>query len=275
MNNSYQFFHLETFADKPRKGSKRPSAEAVARECQRVEQSFPHISNMKPAELVCGINPVDALEKVRNLVRRCKDPLGRKIRSDAQIITFGVASVKVESTPENWELPEVKKWLADTEQFLKNRFGDSFVSLIKHTDEKFCHIHFCIIPQVNQGDVLDINSMHPGLAAQRSVKSGSKNIKDHAYKEAMRTIQDEYFEQVGIVNGQLRYGPRRRRLSRKEWHAQKRYAQLVSNIFNQKDDLIKSLNLKLEKAKNILAKVFPSKVSSPDTSKANSHEVSL
>lgn len=64
---------------------------------------------MQPAELVYGINLVDALENVRNLVRRCKDPLGRKIRSNAQIITFGVASVKVASTPENWELPEVKK----------------------------------------------------------------------------------------------------------------------------------------------------------------------
>lgn len=275
MNNSYQFFHLETFADKPRKGTKRPSAEAVARECQRVEKSFPHISNMKPADLLYGIEPLEALNKVRELVKQCKDPLGRKIRSDAQIISFGVASIKVESTPENWELPEVKKWLSDTQQFLKNRFGDSFVSLVKHTDEKFCHVHFGIIPQLDQSGKLDLNTLHPGLSAQRSIKSASKKAKDFAYKEAMRRLQDEYFEQVGLGNGQLRYGPRRRRLSRKEWHAQKRYAQLISNIFNQKENLISSLSSKLEKARNILAKVFPSKVSTSDTSKTTSKEMSL
>lgn len=52
--------------------------------------------------------------------------------------------------------------------------------------------------------------MLQGLAAQRSVKSESKNIKDHVYKGAMRKIQDEYYEKVGIINGQFRYGARRR-----------------------------------------------------------------
>lgn len=68
MNNSYQFFHLETFAEKPRKGSKRPSAEAVAREAQRSELSYPHIIDAKPAELIYGVQPLEALEKARNVV---------------------------------------------------------------------------------------------------------------------------------------------------------------------------------------------------------------
>lgn len=58
-------------------------------------------------------------------------------------------------------------------------------------------------------------------------------------------------------------------LSRKEWHAQKRYAQLINYTFNQKDDLIKSLNLKLEKAKNILAKVLHSIKKYPGSYKQN------
>lgn len=275
MNNSYQFFHLETFADKPRKGTNRPSAEAVARECQRVEKSFPHIPSMNPAELLYGIEPLEALNKVRDLVKQSKDPLGRKIRSDAQIVTFGVASIKVKSTPENWELPEVKRWLEDTKKFLKNRFGESFMSLIKHTDEEFCHIHFCITPKMNHSNQLDLTTIHPGLAAQRAIKSGSKKAKDFAYKEAMRQLQDEYFEQVGLANGQLRYGPRRRRLSRQEWHAQKRYAQLITGIFHERDSLIKELGSKLEKAKIILAKVFPSFGNGSNMKNTNCQEKSL
>lgn len=274
MNNSYQFFHLETYADKPRKGSGRPSAEAVARECQRLEQSFPHINQAQPAETLFGIEPLQALERVRKLVKQCRDPLGRKIRADAQIISFGVASINVESTPENWEKPEVKRWVSDTLTFLKREFGEAFVSLQKHSDERLCHLHFTLIPNLSDGG-LNISSIHPGLAAQRATKSKSKSIKDRAYKDAMRDLQDSYFEHVGVKNGQLRYGPRRRRLSRHEWHAQKRYAQLITGIFHERDSLIKELGSKLEKAKIILAKVFPSFGNGSNMKNTNCQEKSL
>lgn len=262
MQNSYQFLHLETYADKPQKSSNRPSAEAVARECGRIDHSYPHIQYPQQPELLYGIEPLDALNKVRELIKNCKDPLGRKIRSDAQIISYGTASVKVESTPENWELPDVQKWLKDTESFLKRRFGDSFVSLIKHTDERFCHIHFCIVPRLNEHGFIDLDSFHPGLAAQRATKSSTKSLKDHAYKQAMREFQDEYFAEVGLQNGQLRYGPRRRRLTRNEWHAQKRYANLITSIFKEQSDIISSLSSKLEKAKDMLTKLIAEKIPS-------------
>ncbi len=61
----------------------------------------------------------------------------------------------------------------------------------------------------------------------------------------MRTLQVD----VSIKNGQLRYGAKRRRLSRKEWYNQKRYAKLVSKLFNEQASLISSLGSKLDKAK--------------------------
>jgi hypothetical protein len=259
MNNNYQFFHIETYAIKPKKGTLRPSAESVARECQRIEQSFPHITAPQKPELLYGIDTLNALSQVVELTKDFKDPLGRKLRSDAQIISFGVASIKVESTDENWESDEVKKWVQDTIDFLKNRFGDSFVSLVKHSDEKYCHVHICIIPKLDENGRLDLSSFHPGLAAQRLSKAKTKSAKDHAYKEAMRTLQDEYYEAVGIKNGQLRYGPRRRRLTRKEWYNQKRYAKLVSNLFNEQASIISSLGSKLDKAKNMLTQFLARK----------------
>ncbi|MEI4550341.1 plasmid recombination protein [Pseudoalteromonas spongiae] len=274
MKNSYQFIHLETYADTPQKNSKRPSLEAVARECQREEESFPHIENPQPPEILYGIPPLEAVSKVRKLVKDVRDGLNRKIRKDAQIASFGVASINVESTPENWESIEVQRWIKDTENFLKKRFGDSFVSLVKHSCEAKCHLHFILIPQVRDG-IIDLSSFHPGLAAQRTVTENKKSKKDYAYREAMRTFQDEYYEHVGLVNGQLRYGPRRKRLSRADWYAQKRYAQLLSNAFNDKNKLISNLSSKLEKAKNILAKVFPKQASVLNSSQSKDSELSL
>jgi len=274
MKNSYQFIHLETYAIKPQKKSNRPSAEAVARECQRIDNSYPHITEPKDAELLYGIQPLEAVSKIKQLVSTMRDPLGRKLRQDSQVISCGVVSIGTESSPESWASEKVVNWVKDTELFLKNRFGESFVSLNKHVDEQFCHLHFTLIPKITDNK-LDLNSFHPGLAAQRTCKTSKKSSKDHAYKEAMRAFQDEYFNAVGLKNGQLRYGPRRRRLSRSEWHAQKRYAQNISNLFNEKNKLISSLNSKLEYAKNLLAKVFPSKFSPPNSSKDKNKEPSL
>jgi hypothetical protein len=272
MNNSYQFIHIETYCDKPRKNSLRPSAEVVARECQRLEHSFPHIDSPLPPELIYGIQPLDALIDVRNSLKNHKDPIGRKIRSDAQIIAFGVASIKIESTPENWESEEVKKWVKDTISFLERRFGSSFVSATTHKDEKWCHIHFGSRPKVDENGLLDLNTFHPGLAAQKSVTIKSKKAKDFAYKEAMRGFQDEYFEAVGIKNGLLRHGPRRRRLSRKEWFAQKRYAVLISKLFNEKSSLIKTLNSRLERAKCMLTDLVSEKIINKTQKKASNLE---
>ncbi len=271
MNNSYQFFHLETYADKPLKNTLRPSAEAVARECQRVEKSFPHILNPQKPLLLYGVEPLEALSEVRELIKTCKDPLGRKTRSDAQIIAFGVTSIKVKATQENWNSPEVQKWSKDSIAFFKERFGDSFISCECHLDEEYIHLHQILKPKINDDGTLNLESFHPGLAAQRAVKTKTKSAKDHAYKEAMRNLQDEYFQAVGIKNGQLRYGPRRRRLTRKEWYAQKRYASLISKIFNEQSSLVSTLTKKLTKAKSVITKLIISKLK-PQNGAANSLE---
>ena len=262
MQNSYQFIHLETYSEIPRKHSKRPSAEAVARECQRKDESYPHITSVNEPDLLYGIQPLEALSDAKKLIKQCEDPLGRKIRKDAPIISFGVASIKVESTPQNWKSDEVQKWIGDTIEFLKKRFGDSFVSIISHSDERFCHLHFVLTPKLTKSGSIDLASFHPGLAAQRAIKINKKSIKDHAYKSAMREFQDQYYKAVGLKNGQLRFGPRRRRLTRKEWYSQRQHGALLSKLFSDQASKISSLTKKLNKAKCMLKSVFTSKLMS-------------
>lgn len=254
--NSYQFFHLETYAIKPKKGTNRQSAESVARECQRLEKSFPHIKNPQEPILLHGIQPLEALEQTRELIKNCTDSLNRRLRIDSQVISYGFLSVKVKPTKENNESFFIKKWEKDTIDFLKNRFGDSFKSCVKHLDEEWIHVHICITPKLDENGDLDLNSFHPGLAAQRACKATTKKEKDHAYNDAMRTLQDEYYAAVSIRNGLLRYGAKRRRLTRKEWYNQKRYAKLISKLFNDQTSLISTLGTKLEKAKNMLTQLL-------------------
>lgn len=257
MQNSYQFIHFETYADVPRKNSKRPSAEAVARECQRTENSYPHITSPQEPILLYGVKPLEALEKAKLLAANSKDRLGRKIRKDAQIIGFGVASIKVESTLENWHSREVQLWVNDTKKFLKEQLGDSFVSLEAHLDERWIHLHFGATPKLNDDGSINLTSFHPGLEAQRACKSTKKSTKDYAYKSAMRTFQDNYYASVSLKHGQLRFGPKRRRLSRAEWYAQRNYAALLAKIFNTQNELIGSLKNKLKKAKVMLREFLP------------------
>lgn len=245
MDNTYQFIHIETFADRARKGSSRPTAGAIAREAARAEKSYPHIKCPAPPLQLFGVSPLVALEKARKVVERCKDARGRKIRADAQFISFGVASIKVESTEENWKSQKTKAWLEDSVKFLAQKFGENLASVVAHTDERWIHIHFCITPSVNSESKLEVAHLHPGLAAQKKLKSNSKKEKDQAYKEAMRSFQDEYFEAVSVKNGLLRFGPKRRRLTRVERHSQKRLAKLLQSIHKKQLLKIELLNKKI------------------------------
>lgn len=72
----------------------------------------------------------------------------------------------------------------------------------------------------------------------------------------MRRIQDDYYRDVGIENGQLRFGPKRRRLSRNEWHAKRRQARLLTELFNEKNETIDKLRNSLSRAKTILKRIL-------------------
>jgi hypothetical protein len=133
---------------------------------------------------------------------------------------------------EKWD--QVKK---DSVEFLKNKYGDRLKSVVEHTDEAFPHFHFYVIPRPGE----KLEDIHEGLKARNHARANGEKVgtQNRAYRDAMKTFQDEYSLSVSARNGLTRIGPSRRRLSRDEWRAEQ----------TNSEDLAKKLNFLEDKKK--------------------------
>lgn len=80
---------------------------------------------------------------------------------------------------------------------------------------------------------MNIGDVHQGIYARDNCNSTSAKQKIRAYKEAMRQFQDEYYQKVAREVGLTRSGPRKRRLSRKEWMTEQSTAKLITETINK------------------------------------------
>ena len=84
-----------------------------------------------------------------------------------------------------------------------------------HNDEEHPHLHFYVYSDTE----VNAKMLHDGF------KNGSS---PGAFKKGAQAFQDEYHEQVASRCGLARTGPKRRRLSRAEWHAEQEMAMSIS-----------------------------------------------
>lgn len=224
----YQFVHFEAYAKVSKKGSggkghatEGRTADEVIAEAAREAGNHPHVKNPKPAKIVdaCrdGYNFDDLkadYEAACNAPVTMKNGKQRKNRSTALTLATMVCSYPVPfseiKTPE--QKADYLRWERRSLDYARAEFGDNYRMAVRHTDEKFPHLHiFGIAP--------DARRLHPGLAAAKSAENQGKEGKDlgKAAADGLRAAQDRYYETVGQYVGQARLGPRRARLSRKDW----------------------------------------------------------
>jgi hypothetical protein len=253
----YQFIHVEAYSRVSSKNNKRQSARSVINEAIRAPNACPHISKIKAPTLVYGMNPEKALDLAEKNAGIAKDRIGRKLRKDALILVAGVASYPARTDDISFENKDLQKWLELTIEFLSNRYGDQLKSVVIHSDEEFWHCHFYLVPKLDVNNSLDIGLVHDGIAARNTVSSQSAKIKLRAYSDAMRAFQDAYYTNVGIPCGLTRDGPRRRRLTRKEWKVEKEASKRLANNLNRSDSIknkIKFISSELDKKRIRLEK---------------------
>lgn len=242
----YQFIHIETYARIASRNKKKQSATAVAYECERTEKAFPHIKHPCTPSILFGVKPTDAVRLAEENASIGKDKMGRKIRKDAQIILAGVASYPTPTVDLSYSTRGFKTWLKLTHEFLKEKYGAQYKSLVLHLDEPFPHVHFYVVPDLDDS-VLSISSVHEGVKAREELPKGSSaKEKMRAYKTAMRCFQDEYFTKVGAQCGLTRDGPRRRRLTRQEWQYEKAAAIRLSKTLELSRKYTTALRAKKE-----------------------------
>ncbi len=236
----YQFVHLESFS---RKGDdKGRSTSFIFAEARRDPAASVHVAHPAPPVVVFGVDVanVEALHDAAADAARTVPKAGkpRKLRQDHKTLHTVIAShpyTMDEVRADPAKRAEVEVWERRTVAWLRAQYGDDLKSVVRHEDESHYHIHGYVMPT----DDPEMRALrhHPGVVAKRAVmaagpdagedtKALSKRA-DREYKAAMRGWQDSYHETVGVPCGLARLGPRRRNLTRAEWHQETNQAKAL------------------------------------------------
>jgi len=255
-----QFLHVDTVARSvPKKATtKRWALSDVLAEASRVDDACPHIEKPQTPTRLYGV-PLSMVESAA--LRRAdaaRDAKGRRLRKDAPVMIAGVVSypVRVTALDEATRI-DLATWEQRTTGWLRKRFGDGLASVVRHTDEAFPHLHFFVVPDLTDAMSLNLEAIHPGIAARESAKRAGKSSKDanRLYCDAMRALQNDFHEAVGIFHGHLRQGPRRRRLSRGAYLSEQNEAQRRAKLMNKVENELAELEmLRVEVALNSRAR---------------------
>jgi hypothetical protein len=141
-------------------------------------------------------------------------------------------------------------WVELCVKFFRRQFGDALLSVVEHVDEDRLHLHiFAAATPDPVTHVYSIESIWPPMAAEATQRRAGKSrrVQRAAFRAEATKIQDAYYNRVGAVCGLSRFGPRRQRLTREAWRAQRDQAAAVAT-FTQKlacraktiDDEVKS-----------------------------------
>lgn len=134
-----------------------------------------------------------------------------------------------------WEDRNVD-WLRDT-------YGDQLKVVMAHADETQPHIHAWILPDDPSADA---TTLHPGKTVKKRVEAEAKaagiepreavKLGNEAYKATMAEWQDSYHAAVSVDLGLTRSGPKRRRLSRDQWKAEKATAKANAAVLQRAEE---------------------------------------
>ncbi|WP_414900432.1 hypothetical protein [Rhizobium cremeum] len=242
---SFQFIHMTAYS---RKGDgKGRSASYVFNEARRDPAASVHVANPAPPVVVFGVG-VDEVERLHDAAADAatmtpKDGKPRRIQKSQHTLMTVVAShplsmEEVRGDPDKRR--EAEEWEKRTVAWLRSEYGDQLVSVVRHEDESYYHLHAYVLPAdpamraaaLHPGQVAKAAIMAAGPAKGEDVKAVNKRG-DQAYRAAMRAWQDSYHETVAIPCGLTRLGPQRRRLTRAEWQAEQTQAKALKTTIER------------------------------------------
>jgi hypothetical protein len=214
----FQFIRAEVYARRASTNEKSKSqfnASDVIGEALRDEGHCPHVEKPEAPRYLLGSEAGTRaiLGRIQENAAQYRDKMGRKMREDAAVLLAGVASFPRDAANKDPDL--YARWESLTVEYLQKKYGDNLRAVVMHNDEEHPHIHFYVYSDTE----VNAKMLHDGY------KNGSS---PKAYKKGCEDFQNEYFEQVASRCGLARTGPKRRRLSRAEWHAEQEMAMSIS-----------------------------------------------
>ncbi|ELB2280588.1 plasmid recombination protein [Vibrio alginolyticus] len=239
----YQFYHFDTYPINTTKSSK--AFGQVSKEFMRHPSAVPHIESPQPPILRFGVDAYQAEQIIQARIKKAKDARGRKIRKDAQVCISSVVSFPRELEQQFPEFYE--DWVQRNINYFRRQYGENLLSVIEHQDESHPHLHMIIgMPDTTEPGKAALKNIHSPYMKRDSLE-GSKTMKNTAYNEACRKMQDDYYSRVSVHHGLLRTGPKRKRLTRKEYVTAKREAFLLAQSLRENESLKLNLTKKAER----------------------------
>lgn len=247
----YQFIHVETYSRSgtPARGrtGARHSTGAIFGEAKRDPEYCAHVAEPKTPVRVYGQSIEQTEAELEALCATATDSRGRKLRRDAQVLLTAVASYPTPSaelrTASAAEKQQYRVWRDHTLAWLKAEYGDRLKTVVLHVDETYPHLHAYVLPEQGPGGTLSLDRLHRGRAAMAAVGESKDNLGERrkAFRDAMRGLQDSFYQAVGLPCGLTRKGPSRRRLSREAWLAEQDQARLAAKQKAELDQLQQQL----------------------------------
>ena len=218
----YQYIHIEAYSREVSKQKTKGNLNIrdIIAEAGREIGNCPHVANpQKPNVLLGELKQVEI--EVTAWAESMTDAKGRKLRKDAHCLLAGVISLPRESE-EDWDDFKEKSI-----EYLKEKYGDRLKCVVEHLDENHPHIHFYVVARKQER----FETIHEGKKAALTAKSQNKlkGEQNLAYISAMRNFQDHFSKYVGQFFGLARLGPGKRRLTRSQWHAEQKQAEMLLN----------------------------------------------
>lgn len=229
------FAHIQTWSRKANKAGQ--SVSQVIAEAIRDPAYSTHVEHPVPPCVLLGdpgtfLADHDAHVAARTTRVELADGSvrSRAIRQDRHTMASVVMSYPVPRAAITTD--EAKARLASWERrnldWLRETYGDQLRVVLAHEDEEHPHLHAWLLPEDPGADA---TTLHPGKVAKKKVEAQAKDqglepreaikLGNRALKVAMTDWQDRYYQAVGVPEGLTRTGPRRRRLTREQWKAEK------------------------------------------------------
>jgi len=229
----YQFFRENVYArrgaHKLRSKKRNPSLFDIRDEMVRAPHACSHVAEPREPRVLFVRSQIEAFALASARADQAVNERGHKLRCDSPVVAVGVASwpdtvAEVEDNPQ--KMAEYEHWRALTIAWLASKWGEKLQCIVEHLDEPHPHLHWVVIPDLQQNGLLQIQSVHPGYEANAASKARGETKREQkkAYKAAMKALQDDYYVNVAAHCGLTRLGPRRQRSNREEWLEQQRQA---------------------------------------------------
>ena len=183
-----------------------------------------HVKERFEPLILFGVGPLAAGALALERAASARDAIGRRLRKDGCALLAGVVSYPVERKAiDDVDRDAYGLWCQDVIEWLKRHFGDHLISVVEHTDERFLHLHYFVVPTLDLHNRLNVNQLHPGCRAKAAAEAAGagKKAGDSAYRAAMREWLDDFHREVSAFHRHDRYGPERTRLSRRGWKMEK------------------------------------------------------